>query len=98
MNRKSAAEFSFFLAVPTMAAATLKSMWDEKEMLMSPNMNWGLLILGNLVAFVVAWLAIKAFIGYLTQHGFRLFGWYRIALGTLLLVLIYGLHVDLHIL
>jgi undecaprenyl-diphosphatase len=89
LNRKSAAEFSFFLAVPTMFAATLKSVWDEKELIMQSTDKLHLLVIGNVVAFVVAMLAIKFFIGYLTKHGFRLFGWYRIILGTLLLVLLF---------
>ncbi len=96
LNRKSAAEFSFFLAVPTMFAATLKSMWDEKELLLQPGTPWLLLILGNLVAFVVATLAIRSFIGYLTQHGFKMFGYYRIALGAFILLLLL-LGVDLQL-
>lgn len=89
LTRKTAAEFSFFLAVPTMFAATLKSMWDEKEMLLeSSNNEWMLLLLGNVVAFIVAYLAIKSFISFLSKHGFRFFGYYRIVLGLLLLILL----------
>lgn len=89
LTRKAAAEFSFFLAVPTMFAATLKSMWDSKELLSnSTNDEMMLLIVGNVAAFVVAYLAIKSFIGFLTKHGFKIFGYYRIVLGTVLLVLI----------
>ncbi len=89
LKRKTAAEFSFILAVPTMAAATLKSMWDEKEMLMnSSGKEWMLLILGNVVAFVVAYLAIKTFIAFLNKNGFKAFGYYRIALGLVLIILL----------
>ena len=88
LTRKAAAEFSFFLAVPTMAAATLKSMYDEKELLMqSSGHEWLLLLVGNVVAFIVAYLAIKSFIAFLQKKGFRAFGWYRIALGAVLLLL-----------
>jgi undecaprenyl-diphosphatase len=88
LTRKAAAEFSFFLAVPTMAAATLKSMYDEKELLLqSSGHEWLLLLVGNIVAFIVAYLAIKSFISFLQKKGFRAFGWYRIALGAVLLIL-----------
>lgn len=89
LTRKAAAEFSFFLAVPTMAAATLKSMYDEKELLLqSTGHEWLLLLVGNVVAFAVAYLAIKSFIAFLQKKGFRAFGWYRIALGATLLILL----------
>jgi undecaprenyl-diphosphatase len=89
LTRKAAAEFSFFLAVPTMFAATLKSMYDEKELLLqSGGREWGLLLVGNLVAFVVAYLAIKSFIAFLQKKGFRAFGWYRIVLGASMLILL----------
>jgi len=92
LTRSVAAEFSFFLAVPTMLAATVKSLYDvykdSPEVLGSSNLN--ILVLGSVIAFIVAILAIKFFIGYLQKHGFRLFGWYRIALGTVLLILIFA--------
>jgi len=89
LTRKAAAEFSFFLAVPTMFAATVKSIWDEKELLMeSTNNEFWLLLVGNLVAFVVAYAAIKSFISFLNKHGFKFFGYYRIALGLVLLILL----------
>jgi undecaprenyl-diphosphatase len=92
LNRKLAAEFSFFLAVPTMAAATgyklLKAYKENPELLKNKD-NLIALGIGNLVAFVVAIIAIKFFIGFLQKHGFRLFGWYRIIAGIILLVLIY---------
>jgi undecaprenyl-diphosphatase len=71
-----------------MFAATLKSMYDEKELLLqSGGREWGLLLVGNLVAFVVAYLAIKSFIAFLQKKGFRAFGWYRIVLGASMLIL-----------
>lgn len=89
LTRKAAAEFSFFLAVPTMFAATVKSLWDSKEMLSkSSNNEMLLLVVGNVAAFIVAYLAIKSFIGFLTKHGFKAFGYYRIVLGSVLLILI----------
>lgn len=91
LSRKLAAEFSFFLAVPTMAAATgyklLKLFLSDTGLVMLKD-NIGVLIVGNLVAFVVALLAIKFFIGFVTKYGFKLFGWYRIILGTVILVAI----------
>jgi len=91
LTRKAAAEFSFFLAVPTMFAATLKSMWDEKELLIkSTNNEMIYLVIGNIIAFIVAYLAIKTFIGYISKHGFKVFGYYRIALGLALLILLFA--------
>src|SRR5574344_1284174 len=88
LNRKTAAEFSFFLAVPTMAAASgyklLKIFMDNKTLL-TDNINT--LILGNVVAFVVAILAIKFFIAFLTKYGFKAFGYYRIVAGAVIIIL-----------
>jgi len=89
LTRKAAAEFSFFLAVPTMFAATAKKAYDfynQGLVLDQPQIN--LLIVGNIVAFVVALLAIKGFIGYLTKHGFKAFGYYRIAVGAIIIIMI----------
>lgn len=85
----TAAEFSFFLAVPTMFAATCKSLWDyvKDEGGSFSSQEITLLAVGNVVAFVVAMIAIKSFIGYLTKHGFRVFGYYRILAGVVILVL-----------
>lgn len=88
LNRKTAAEFSFFLAVPTMFAATCFKIF--RFYTNGPGFNAGqidILIIGNIVAFLVAMLAIKSFIEYLTNHGFKIFGWYRIAIGLLILIL-----------
>lgn len=97
LTRKAAAEFSFFLAVPTMFAATLKSMWDEKELLIeSSNNEWLILLMGNIVAFIVAYFAIKSFISFLNKNGFKVFGYYRIVLGGLLLILLMsGVNLDM---
>ncbi|MEY4053721.1 MAG: hypothetical protein RL034_639 [Bacteroidota bacterium] len=93
LTRNVAAEFSFFLAVPTMAAATgyklLKAYKTTPEILLNKE-NLVLLGLGNIVAFIVALLAIKFFIGFLQKNGFKLFGWYRIIAGITLLALIYS--------
>lgn len=90
MTRKVAAEFSFFLAVPTLAGAFAKSLWDTykdtPELLTHENIK--VLAIGNLIGFVVAMLAIKVFIGFLTKHGFKFFGWYRIVMGGVIIALI----------
>ena len=89
LSPTTAAEFSFFLAVPTMFAATCKSLWDyvTEEGGTFTSQELGLLAFGNVIAFVVAMIAIRAFIGYLTKHGFRIFGYYRIAAGIIILLL-----------
>lgn len=98
LTRKNAAEFSFFLAVPTMFAATAKKLLDfYKEGITLSSNEISILIFGNVVAFIVALLAIKSFIGYLNKHGFKAFGWYRIIVGGVLLVL-YFLNIPLQIL
>jgi undecaprenyl-diphosphatase len=89
LSRRQAAEFSFLLAVPTMFAATVKSLWDyvhDGGAFTGGQLT--LFAIGNVVAFIVAALAIKGFVGFLTKHGFAAFGWYRIVLGLVLLVLI----------
>ena len=89
MTRKEAAEFSFFLAVPTMFAATAYKLLKlfthgGGELLMN---NLSTLIIGNIVAFIVALLAIKFFIKFVTKYGFKAFGWYRIIVGGVILVM-----------
>ena len=91
LNRKNAAEFSFFLAVPTMFAATAYKVLklflnSEKEVLMA---NLPSLLIGNIVAFLVAMLAIKFFISYVTKHGFKAFGYYRIIVGGAILIMMF---------
>lgn len=90
LSREAAAEFSFFLAVPTMMAATIKSVYDvyqDHPEVMNTDRVYTLL-LGCVIAFIVAILAIKFFIGFLQKNGFRMFGIYRIILGIVLLILI----------
>jgi len=119
LSRKLAAEFSFFLAVPTMIAASVKSMLDAckenylainhiskeqaeivkphlKEIFSSQNLhdlfsrhNLQIFALGCLVAYLVALFSIRFMIGYVQKHGFKIFGWYRIALGITVLALVY---------
>lgn len=90
LSRKNAAEFSFFLAVPTMFAATcyklLKLYMDFGSSVIMDNLT--VLIVGNVVAFVVAVLAVKFFIDYVTKYGFKLFGYYRIIVGVVILVML----------
>jgi undecaprenyl-diphosphatase len=90
LTRQQAAEFSFFLAVPTMFGASayklLKGYKEHPEIFEADNIK--ILLIGNVVAFIVAMLAIRFFIGYLSRKGFKVFGWYRIALGLLLLILL----------
>ena len=90
LTRKRAAEFSFFLAVPTMAGATLLDLLE----MFKEGTNWAtttnieLLLLGCIVAFVVAIFAMKWFVAFLTKYGFKAFGWYRIIVGLVILVLL----------
>ena len=97
LSRKAAAEFSFFLAVPTMFGATAKKLYDfYKDGHMITNQEVSLLLLGNMVGFLVAILAIKSFIGFLNKHGFKIFGIYRIVVGGTIIVLLslgYNLHI-----
>jgi undecaprenyl-diphosphatase len=90
MSLKLAAEFSFFLAVPTMMAASAKSFLDvyqdNPEVLVSDNM--GILLLGSIVSFIVSIIAINTFIGIVQKFGFKGFGWYRIVVGIVILVLL----------
>jgi undecaprenyl-diphosphatase len=91
LDRRTAAEFSFFLAVPTMLAASVKSFYDvhkaNPEVFVRDNMM--ILVVGSIVAFIVALLAIRFFITYLQRHGFKLFGYYRILAGSLILFLMW---------
>ena len=93
LSRKVAAEFSFFLAVPTMFAATAKKLLDfykAGNTISTEQMQ--ILAFGNVIAFIVALLAIKSFIGYLNKNGFRIFGWYRIVVGLIIIALILSGH------
>jgi undecaprenyl-diphosphatase len=91
LKRKTAAEFSFFLAVPTMFGASAYKLFKffgngGASLTISEIKH---LLLGNAVAFVVAWIAIRWFITFLNKHGFKMFGYYRILLGTIILILYY---------
>lgn len=89
MTRKAAAEFSFFLAVPTMLGATVYKGYKlikEDPSIISDNLDT--LIIGNVVAFIVALLAIKFFINFVSKHGFQAFGWYRIIVGGAILIML----------
>ncbi len=91
LTRSAAAEFSFFLAVPTMLAATVYKLYKYiKENGAFTSEQIKLLSVGNVVAFIVALLAIKFFITFLKKHGFRVWGVYRIIAGIVLLILIYS--------
>lgn len=90
LSRTAAAEFSFFLAVPTMLGATLKKSYDYYNAgLTLTGEQINLLIIGNVVGFLVALLAIKTFIDYLSKNGFKAFGYYRIIVGIALLLIHY---------
>jgi undecaprenyl-diphosphatase len=98
LSRKAAAEFSFFLAVPTMFAATAYKLYkyiDEGHTFGNDELI--LLSVGNIVAFVVALIAIKGFISFLTKYGFKFFGWYRIIVGLIILGM-YAMGLDLQVL
>lgn len=88
LSRTSAAEFSFFLAIPTMLGATVKKLYDYYKAgfeLTGTQVN--LLIVGNIIGFIVALIAIKTFIGYVSKHGFKIFGYYRIVAGIVILII-----------
>ncbi|MBR6804349.1 MAG: undecaprenyl-diphosphate phosphatase [Paludibacteraceae bacterium] len=90
LTRKKAAEFSFFLAVPTMAGATLLDLLDmfDSETSWATSEHIFLLLLGCAIAFVVALFAMKWFVNFLTKYGFKAFGWYRIIVGTVIVCLL----------
>jgi undecaprenyl-diphosphatase len=91
MTRKDAAEFSFFLAVPTMFGATVYKMYkllsEGGTELIANHLDT--LIIGNVVAFIVALLAIKFFISFVPKYGFKAFGWYRIIVGGIILAMLF---------
>ena len=90
LTRKRAAEFSFFLAVPTMAGATLLDLLDllKGDTTWATSHNITMLVLGCAVAFVVALLAMKWFVSFLTKYGFKAFGIYRIIVGSIIIILL----------
>lgn len=86
VERRTAAEFSFFLAVPTMLGATTLSVLKHGDELASGTVDWGLIGIGFVVSFLVAMVVIKWFVGIISRHGFAPFAWYRIVAGSLALV------------
>jgi len=84
IDRKTAAEFSFFLAVPTLTGATVLQLFKHWDQIPAAQLQW--IGLGSLVSFVVAWIVVKAFLAIITRYGFAPFAWYRIAAGTAALV------------
>ena len=93
LTRSAAAEFSFFLAVPTMFGATIKKCYDYyKDGFVLTNDQINFLIIGNVVAFIVALIAIKTFIGFISKNGFKVFGYYRIIAGITLLIIHFFVH------
>ncbi|HXO74097.1 MAG TPA: undecaprenyl-diphosphate phosphatase [Puia sp.] len=91
LTRKAAAEFSFFLAVPTMLAASVKSLWDvhkeNPDVLTKDNIT--LLGISSIITFIVAIIVIRFFIGFLQKHGFKVWGYYRIVIGMVMLLLLW---------
>ncbi|MFA7601888.1 MAG: undecaprenyl-diphosphate phosphatase [Novosphingobium sp.] len=90
VDRRTAAEFSFFLAVPTMLGATTLELWDNRQALaegLGP-VGWNEIAIGFVVAFIVALVVIKAFVAFVSRSGFGPFAWYRIAAGLLAIVLL----------
>jgi undecaprenyl-diphosphatase len=95
LDRKTAAEFSFFLAVPTMFAASAYKLLSNYQAITVDNLP--ILLAGNVIAFIVALIAIKSFIQYLSKHGFKVFGYYRIIVGATILILIaLGFDLTIH--
>ncbi len=93
LTRKAAAEFSFFLAIPMMFGATvlkLKDHFDSGNGLSGPEINQ--LIIGNIIGFIVAIIAIKSFIGVVSKYGFKAFGWYRIVVGGVIIAMLLSGH------
>lgn len=89
-NRRTAAEFSFFLAVPTMFGATAKQLWDNRHELAAgtAQVGWHLIAIGSVMSFVVALVVIRLFLNYVSRNGFAPFAWYRIIAGTAAIVLL----------
>ncbi|MFM2301040.1 MAG: hypothetical protein RLZZ84_776 [Pseudomonadota bacterium] len=90
IDRRTAAEFSFFLAIPTMLGASTLELWDNRAAMAAGSgpVGWGEIAIGFIVAFVVALAVIKAFVAYVSRSGFAPFAWYRIAAGALAVFLL----------
>jgi undecaprenyl-diphosphatase len=83
-DKRSAAEFSFFLAIPTMVGAFVYDFYKSRAEMTTDHL--GLIAIGFVVSFVTAMIVVKAFLGYVTRHGFTLFAWWRVIVGTLGLI------------
>lgn len=92
IDRRTAAEFSFFLAVPTMLGATTLELYDSREALASGlgPVGWSEIAIGFIVSFVVALFVIRAFVAFVSRSGFSPFAWYRIVVGALAIYLLSG--------
>ena len=92
IERRTAAEFSFFLAVPTMLGATALELWDSREAMLAGAgpVGWSEIGIGFAVSFVIALIVIRAFVAFVSKSGFGPFAWYRIAAGLLALLLLYN--------
>jgi undecaprenyl-diphosphatase len=90
IERRTAAEFSFFLAVPTMMGATTLELWDSREVLLAGTgpVGWSEIGIGFVVSFIVALIVIRAFVGFVSRSGFGPFAWYRIGAGALAVLLL----------
>ncbi len=86
VDRKAAAEFSFFLAIPTIVGAAVFELWQSRDILESGDL--GMMLVGGLVSLLAAVVCVKAFIAFLQRHDFTLFGWYRIAAGIAMLAIL----------
>lgn len=92
VGRKTAAEFSFFLAVPTMiGAATVKILQEPELLAGTATIGWGEIALGFGASFLVALVVVRAFVAYVSKHGFSPFAWYRILIGSITLIWLYAL-------
>ena len=87
LSRKAAAEFSFFLAVPTLGIASIYSMYKDRALLSTDDI--GVWVTGSIFAFISAMIAVRALIRYVSHHDFTIFAWYRIAFGVIVLVTAY---------
>jgi undecaprenyl-diphosphatase len=92
VNRRTAAEFSFFLALPTMFGATAKQLWDHRHDVSTGAgaVGWSEIAVGSVVSFIVALAVIRVFVTYVSRSGFAPFAWYRIVAGLAALFLMWG--------
>ena len=88
VDRRTAADFSFFLALPTLTGATVLQLWKHRSAISPGDIQ--LIAIGFLVSFIVALVVVKAFMAVVTRHGFGPFAWYRIAAGTVALIALYS--------